>query len=331
MTRSRIVLISSFALVAVGAALALSVFVLGPARAAVGPLPAEALALPSDSRVVMGFDVARVVASPLYERLRAGQGGSDPFAELRDKTGLDPARDLERVIVASGSEGKGVAMAFGRFDRYALGRALEARKGVTWQQHAGTTMYLFDESSKSTGALAFLGDDVVVAGERGAVERTLANRESGASLRANAELMALLGRVKAGSAFWLVGDHTALSKLPGIAAPGAAPGSGAQLSLPAVQGVIATADLDPLLALDVSADAADAAAAGKLADVVRGGLALLSLQAAQKPELQQLTSAVSITTEGARVKLGLRVPYELLDALQATAAAPPPRRPAPQR
>lgn len=329
MTRSRIVLISSFSLVAAGAALALSVFVLAPARAAVGPLPAEALALPAGSRVVMGFEVARVVQSPLYERLRGDRNSGDPFQELRDKTGLDPARDLDRVVVASGAEGsKGVAMAFGRFDRYALGRALEARKGVTWQPHAGTTLYVFDESSKSSGALAFLSDEVVVVGERSAVEQTLANHQNGTSLRANAELMALLGRVKPGSAFWLVGDHTALSKLPGtLPAPGAAPGSGAQLSLPAIQGVMLTADVDPALALDVTADAADAAAANKLADVVRGLLALVSLQTAQKPELQQLASAVSVTTEGTRVKLGLRLPYELLDALKKMTTAPP----APQR
>jgi hypothetical protein len=325
MTRSRILLLSSFSLVAVGAALALSVFVLGPARAAVGPLPAEALALPAGSRVLTGFELARVIQSPLYERLRADRNG-DPFKELRDKTGLDPARDLDRVILASGgAEGRRVAMAFGRFDRYALGRALEGRKGVTWQQHAGTTLYLFDESSRSAGALAFLGDDVVVAGERAAVEQTLDNHQSGASLRANAELMALVERVKPGSAFWLVGDHTALSKLPGtIPAPGAAPGSGAQLTLPAVKGVIVTGELDPVLALDLTADAADAVAAGKLADVVRGLLALVSLQASQKPELQQLASAVSVTTEGARVKVGLRLPYELFDALKQ-ASAPPPR------
>jgi hypothetical protein len=81
------------------------------------------------------------------------------------------------------------------------------------------------------------------------------------------------------------------------------------------------------LSLSVTGETTDAAAAKNLADVVRGFAALLQLQAAQKPELQQLSSALSVTSEGSRVLLSARLPYELLDALQAPAA--PPARPAP--
>jgi hypothetical protein len=50
--------------------------------------------------------------------------------------------------------------------------------------------------------------------------------------------------------------------------------------------------------------------------VVRGFVALLSLQAQQKPELQQLASAVTVATEASRVLVSARIPYEMLDALQ---------------
>ncbi len=320
MTRSRMLVGASFSLVAVTAALALSTFVLGPARAAVGPLPSEALALPADTRVLMGFDVARLIQSPLYARLRA-KGSEDPFAELRAKLGLDPERDLDSIVIASGggrgaTENGPLVMAFGRFDRYALGRTLEGRKGVTWKPHGGTTVYLFDESSRSSGALAFLNDDVVVAGGRAAVEQTLTNHQAGGALRGNAKLMAQIGRIKPGAAFWLAGDQTALSRLPlHVPAPGAAPGSGAQIELPALEGLTATGELTPLLSLDVVGDAADAASANKLADIVRGLIALATLQASHKPELQELASAVSVSTEGDTVRLGLRLRYELLDTL----------------
>ena len=49
---------------------------------------------------------------------------------------------------------------------------------------------------------------------------------------------------------------------------------------------------------------------------MRGFVALLSLQAQQKPELQQLASAFSVSTEANRVLVSARIPYELLDALQ---------------
>ena len=65
--------------------------------------------------------------------------------------------------------------------------------------------------------------------------------------------------------------------------------------------------------------AKDELAARNLADVVRGFVALVSLQAQQKPELQQLASAVSVATEQNRVLVSARIPYEMLDALQAKA------------
>jgi hypothetical protein len=74
----------------------------------------------------------------------------------------------------------------------------------------------------------------------------------------------------------------------------------------------------------------DEAAAKNLADVVRGCTALIALQAAQKAELADLGSAISVRTEGRRVLLSARFPYELLDALQgpgkAVSAAPAPAR-----
>ena len=42
----------------------------------------------------------------------------------------------------------------------------------------------------------------------------------------------------------------------------------------------------------------------------------MSLQAQQKPELQQLASAVTVATQANQVLVSARIPYELLDALQ---------------
>ena len=76
-----------------------------------------------------------------------------------------------------------------------------------------------------------------------------------------------------------------------------------------------TGDLDPLLAVSVTGEAADAAGATNLADVVRGFVALAALQAGQKPELKDLASAITVTTEENRVLVNARIPYETLDSL----------------
>ena len=125
-----------------------------PARAAVGPLPAEALVLPADARFVMGFDVKRFTASPFYARF-ASERGMQPEAlrELEEKTGLNPARDVDQIVVV-GTAGvpkgsPGLAMALGRFDLYKIGRALETEGKATGQNVAGVSVYIFKEEKEA--------------------------------------------------------------------------------------------------------------------------------------------------------------------------------------
>jgi len=322
MTRSRLVVLCSLIVVGVGVVGALGALYLDPARAAVGPLPAEGLALPGDTQFVMGFDVHRFVASPFYQRFgkdRQGQGRPPGFTELEEKTGLNPERDVDRIVFAGRSVDKGpeggVILVSGRFDRTKLSRAIETEsKGVTFKSHEGTTVYLFREGAGArSGAVAFLDDDTLVLGPRAGVEATITNYAGGkAPVRANASLMALLESVKPGSTFWAVGDQSVLSRLP-LSIPGAA-GQGS-VSLPPIKSVVVTGDLEPMVAVELTGEAVDSKAAQNLADVVRGFVALASLQASQKPELKDLASAVSVTTDATRVHVNVRVPYELIDSL----------------
>jgi hypothetical protein len=134
--------------------------------------------------------------------------------------------------------------------------------------------------------------------------------------------MGLLERVKPGSTFWMVGDQTLLANMPkSVPAPG---GEGSGLQLPAVRNVIVTGDLDPQIALQATAETADEAAAKNLADVVRGLMALAALQGNQKPELKELASAVSVTTETNQVHVSARIPHALFESLQPKKVAASP-------
>ena len=329
MTRSRLFVLASAIVVALGVIAGLGALWLDSARAAVGPLPAEALVLPADARFVMGLDVKRFTASPFYARF-ASQRGMRPEAlrELEEKTGLDPARDIDQIVIAGqgggGATTKGLALALGRFDLYKLGRAIETapKAKVSTLNHEGITVYLFDAEAREPGALAFLDERSLLFGPRQRVEAAISSRTQGqAPLRSNAALMALLEKVKGGSTFWMVGDQSLLAGLPAsIPAPG---GEGATVSLPALRSLIVTGDLDPQVSLAITGEASDEIAARNLADVVRGFLALANLQAGQRPELARLTSAVSVATEANRVLVSARVPYEVLEALQPKPAAKP--------
>ena len=331
MTRSRLVVSISAALVGLGLATGLGVLVLSPARAAVGPLPAEGLALPADARFLLGVDVKRLVASPLYARFAKGPAGMRPdaFKALEERTGINPERDVRELIVAGGLGGgkEGMALVLGDFDQYQVGRAIETgHKGATWKKLAGATVYVFGEGKGSPTALSFLDNHGIVLGPAAAVESTIESRGQGrATLKGNAALMELLSGVKPGSTFWMVGDQSLLANMPtSVPGPGSSGGSSANITLPKLTSLTVTGDLDPVLSVDVVGGATDAAAASSLADVVRGFVALAALQASQKPELKALQTAISVTTDQSRVRVSGRFPHELLEAL----AKPKPSAPA---
>src|SRR4030095_12534159 len=258
MKRSRLVVIAAGSVVGLGLALALGALVFDPARAAVGPLPAGGWLLPADSRFVIGIDVQRFVQSPFYKRYASQGAKPEAFADLERKTGLNPERDVEQVLIAGrpdqGHEGA-LVIVRGRFDRYKLARAIETeRKGVTSKQHEGNTIYLFGEGTRGANALAFLGhdEDLLVMASQKAVEGAVtAHFQGQAPLKQNAALLALLERVKPGSTFWMVGDQSLLAQMPTtMPAPGGQ--GGAQLQLPALKGLLVTGELDPVVTLDVT-------------------------------------------------------------------------------
>jgi hypothetical protein len=331
MTRSRLVVFLSMLVVVIGVVVGLGALALDPARAAVGPLPAEGLALPADARFVMGLDVKRLVASPFYQKYGKQGGRPDAFADMEQKLGMNPERDVDQLVVVGGSgpgPSSGLALVLGRFDRARLSRMIETEKKdeVSWKTHQGTTVYLSREGTRGAGAAAFLDDNTLLLGSAAAVEATIDNRaKGGPSLRSNTAIVSLLEKVKPGSTFWMVGDQSLLAQMPkSIPAPGTMDGQGAtssSITLPNLRNLIVTGDLDPTVALAVTGETADDAAARNLADVVRGFVALAAMQASQKPELKELASAISVTTDANRVLVNARIPYSLLDALQPRKAA----------
>ncbi len=333
MNRSRLVVAASTFIVAAGALTAVGALYLDPARAAVGPLPAEGLLLPADAQFVMGIDVRRFVASPFYARFAEEQATARPqaFAEMEEKTGINPERDVDAIYVAgrkgtskAAGDGDGVVIVVGTFDRYKVSRAIEtSHKAASSTKYNGTPVYVFEEGRGGRGkggAVAFLDDHTLVMGSRGGVEGAIdAKGGDGQGLRGNAALTTLLEGVRPGSTFWMVGDQSVLAQMPkGLPGGG---GDAQGMGLPPLKSVVVTGDLDPVVSFDATGEAADATAAQNLADVARGLVAMASLQANTKPELKQLASGVSITTDANKVRIAGRFAYELLDALKPKKSA----------
>ncbi len=261
MTRSRLVFFAAMTVVVVGVAAGVGALWLSPARAAVGPLVGEALILPADAKFVMGFDVKRFAASPFYERFKAQRGMKpEALAELEAKTGLNPARDLDQIVVAGTGvqAAPAVAVALGHFDLYKLGRAIEASGKAQGTSYEGVTVYNFSEESKQPLSLALVDESTLVLGPTDQVTQALASRTRGETpLKTNTALMARVEKIQPGSTFWMVGDQSLLASLP----PSRSRRAGGTMSLPALKGLTVTGDLEPQVSLAVTGEAQDAAAA----------------------------------------------------------------------
>ena len=329
MNRSRRLIAVAAAVSVLGVGLAFSTRLTGTARAAVGPVPPEALALPADSSLVMGFDVRALTSSQFYAKFGGeGQPGRvDALAEIERKTGLNPERDIDTVVVAiraNATEPKAdgvrkhrpenaLVFATGRFDAARLESSLPEAGKATKERRDGVTIYR-EATGKSNGAIALLDAGILVAGDSASVETFLANRSTGHGIRDSAQLVTQLESIEPGSTFWAVGGPSVLSRVTSeVGGPAA--------NLPAVKQVVAYGHLDPEVGMTATAEAADAKSATKIADVLRGFSAMLSLQSGQRAELAQIADSISVATEDDKVHVKATITHELIESLKKSAIA----------
>lgn len=328
MNRSRRLIVIAAAISALGIGFSFSSRLTGTARAAVGPIPAEALALPADSAMVMGFDVRALTSSQFYAKFggEGEPGRVDALAEIERKTGLNPERDIDSVVVAvrpnaqesaqePNTEGarkrhseRALVFVTGRFDAARLEASIPDAGKASKERRDGVTIYR-EATGRSNGAVALLDAGILVAGDATSVETFLANRSTGHGIRDSRELVAMLESIEPGSTFWAVGGPSVLSRMTsGVGGPAA--------NLPSVKQVVAYGHLDPEVGMTATAEATDAKSATKIADVLRGFSAMLSLQAGQKAELAQIADSISVATEDDKVHVKATITHELIESLK---------------
>jgi len=89
--------------------------------------------------------------------------------------------------------------------------------------------------------------------------------------------------------------------------------------IPPIHFLALSGRLDAEIALKARGKAADAASANKLADVVRGFIALGGLQQGKHPELATVLDSIQIEQVDDEVEVSVKVPYETLERLSQNA------------
>ena len=303
-----------------------------PFRLAAGGDDAISL-VPPDAAAVGMIRVADLRTSPLFDRVFAETdriSGDADAARFLEEVRLDPKRDVDVVVFAgsprsAGRGGNGFAAFEGRFEAAKLAAATEARGGVK-KSVPGGSYYLLPGhnhggTSRDGGAVAFLSDRLIVAGDEAAVVAALGRRAAGGSrFVAGSGLGAALTRVDSRVSAWALVD---MARVPAKArtrerAGGDAPRAilGAMESVSLVV-LTATADGDSLK-LSATGVTADAEMRQNLEDAVRGLLAVWRMGAQEKqPDLVPVLRAFKVTQGADSVTVSGTLPGSAIRELQA--------------
>lgn len=294
-------------------------------------LPATLAYMPATTTVVGHIDFTSLMSSPLREKWEEKLEGTG-FDEFREKTGLDPFNDLYGASFAivtpkdasadappsmSIPERWGVAI-HGAFDAELLLAKVRENATIETETYESTTIYRVtsnldaesgDASSRSNPAFAFVGIDTLLFGEPEYLKEML-DAGAGRAPSAGASIAERWGEGHfARDTFWVAASP---EQGLGQVIPQAA-------NFPPIQSFAFSGRLDTELALRAKGQAADSEAATKLADVVRGFVALGSLQKGENPDLGVILDSIRIEQVDNEVAVSLSVPYETLERLSQRA------------
>ncbi|MBI5478201.1 MAG: hypothetical protein HY906_05055 [Deltaproteobacteria bacterium] len=160
--------------------------------------------VPADSRVLVQINVARLRQTQFKDRLLQlrdrSEGLKKKWDHLVQKSGLDPLRDIDTLLLAmpyQGEQGSGEAavVALGRFNQPAIVAWFKEAAGAKFQEtkHGNRTIY-----SNSAGQnLSFVSSTTAVVGDLTQVKRILDLADGkGQSARQSPKLVELTNRVQ---------------------------------------------------------------------------------------------------------------------------------------
>jgi hypothetical protein len=302
-----------------------------------GPGPAELSYIPETTAVVAFANVGEIMKSDMRKRLQAvlptGQGKD----QLQAETGVDLEHDIDTVVAGFGTDEppttpasagasdkaspagmnaaeRTIVLIRGHFDQPRLEAVLKEH-GSTTEDYKGK--HLFEEGggsswSKGPGAVAFLEPGLIALGSVEAVRRAIDTRESGRSVRKDADLMKFVAGVDPASNAWVTGRLDAVTRDANVPAV-------ARERLAAVQRFSLSARVDGGLTGVLRAEARDDQSGEDLRSVVRGGLAAARLMGGQNAKLDVAINSLQLSGSGKELALSFTMPPDILDVANGIA------------
>jgi hypothetical protein len=291
------------------------------ATASIPSVPKAVRWLPTGSQAVFGMNVKKFVESPFYKRIEAKQGervGHD-LQEFIASTGVDPQKDLDYILVAGRSgdhvKGEGVAIAVGTFNTAGITSFIKTKGAPIEVPYKKGKVLMIPESdgNKLEKGIAYLSENEIALGDLESLKQVLDIQAGDAAGIDTTNLGLMLRSVDPEEMFWFAGDAASVMAQVPVNTP-----LGNNLS--SIQTIFGTLDLTEVVKGKVTLRAKDKDAARKLADVVRGFVALGQLAASntQNAELASLVGQITLQVDSAEdvVNLNLSFPLSLLDQME---------------
>ena len=272
--------------------------------------------LPANAQMVAMLDMkAARESGSLGELMQGdmspfGKDGSGEMDRLIRLTGFDPETDVDRIYLSADPDNQSGAMViYARFDRERMERAIaeEAPEEMTRTEIEGVPAWIAQEQEGEAFVFALPNNEMMVAGTEDAVRAMLNRLSSGTKgLSADSDLMALVEKARYTENAWaVVRDMTAGGTTAG-ADPMGQFGALTQSMVLSMNFAGNGMDVDAFVVPRAGAATSD------VADVARGAVSAMRLQAKDTPELMSALDNVSVEEEGAGVRVSGFMPKALM-------------------
>lgn len=246
--------------------------------------------VPGDTVAVIGGKVA-----PLRKA-----GFTTAIERIASREGFNPISECEQFVVAFDGKAPFIA-AYGQFQRAEIEKKLAAGGGKS-EQWQGKALWANGDT-----ALAFAGDQLIVAGLRPAVEASLSGKAG-----APVQVKQLIDGLPGDSNLWAV----ALGGISLPMIPERSNFANLQKVISDVRSVIVSANVANGVQLKATATSADDAGAKKLHDALRGLIGFARLSTSQdRQDLLKLLDAIAVKQQAAEVKVDAYFTRDAVDQI----------------
>ncbi len=273
--------------------------------------PVELRYVPANASVVGYANVREVMLSDVRQRIRQMAPDGIGENELETQLGLDIEHDIDHVLAFLSPDVEdrpaGLVLFRGRFDSVRLEGAARER-GATVDTYEGKRLVSVEAGDAGSLAMVFMEPGLVAVGDLSTVQQAISRGSSVSDITSNPEMMALLELVEDGSNAWAVGrfgDLSALGFLP----------DDVSAQMPAVSAFAISGRVTDGVSGSLSIEGRDEEAGQNLRDVLRGFLALATMQTTGRPELQTMLESLQISGAGTFATLSFWVPSDALDLI----------------